>query len=192
MSLLDKYLALGWKVKPIGPNAKNPKKQIKCPNCPLTLTVSSKAPACARQELCDEVSSMADLSNVLASRRFDLGLTADDIDHVAGLTHRHTQKVEDAGRRMAETRTPSTDALLGLMVEAERDPGARDVLDMMVARGLGRLADGKTRRIPTFDTVLLVIAALGGRIKIEWGEPPRIAQRLMKLSQKDRQIGFWD
>lgn len=189
LSLLDRYLSRGWKIIPLGKNGT--RKAIKCPQagCGLTLTVSSQTRV---SKDADEVGSISELSKVIADRRLALGLTADDVDHVAGLAARHTQKIEDSGSRMVQLGFRSGEQILEAALKADEDPNAKEALDILAARGISRTTSTIRRRFATFDTILLVVTALGGRIKIEWGKPPRLAQRLSKLAQYNRQSGLWD
>lgn len=189
MSLLDRYLARGWRIVPL--RRKDSRKVIKCPQpgCGLTLAVSSATRIAGNA---DAVGSVTDLSKVIADRRLALGLTADDVDHVAGLTARHTQKIEDSGTRMVNLGFRSGELIVEAALRADEDPKARAALDILAARGIAKTDSKNRRRFATFDTILLVVTALGGRIKIEWGEPPRLAQRLSKLAKYNRQSGLWD
>ncbi|KEJ90306.1 hypothetical protein DSW25_06210 [Sulfitobacter donghicola DSW-25 = KCTC 12864 = JCM 14565] len=135
-----------------------------------------------------EVDQLVELSVALANRRYDLGLTSDDIDDCAGLGHRHVQKVEDAGRNLGESRTISSDVVMALLTQVLEEGLTEDnVLRMssMVATRSGIEGKRPPRpRIPTVDTLLLIVQALGGRLLIDWGEPPRLTRRLMDNSKR--------
>lgn len=185
MNTLQSYLDRGWRFVGARQKGSDGLCKVKCPNehCGLSLAVESRAKPSAKAV---NVEQMADLSVILANRRYRLGLTADDIDDCAGLGHRHVQKVEDAGRNIGQGKTISSDVMLGHLMRVLDEgltPDNVAILDRMIATRLG--IDGKAPkrpRVPNIDTVLLIVQALGGRLIIDWGKPPRMTQRLIKTS----------
>ena len=130
-----------------------------------------------------EVSGLPDLVAAIVARRGALGLNADAVDDAAGLGCRHTQKVEDAGRKITEDgRKPMPTILRLLTGIAECDSLTDEDRDQLahILKAVIDNAHAVRCRVPTFETAALVVAALGNRIWVEWGEPPRLTQRLMR------------
>ena len=192
---LERFLRRGWRFVPFKAGGDNSgrRRKIRCPQpgCGLCLTVDTSA---AVTKSADAVESVVELSMVLANRRNRLGLTSDDIDHCAGLGARHVQKLEDAGRLSGMSGAHSQATILYLLAKLREsgkwDYEAETLLDGMIAGRAAALEGALVGRpgAATIDTILLVVGALGGKIKIEWGEPPAVTRRLVEMSGRDRQL----
>lgn len=184
MNVLQRYLSRGWHT--IGGRRKGSGGRVKvqCPRegCGLTLHITNRT---TPRGTVVHVDQLPELSMAIANRRHELGLTAEDIDDCAGLAHRHVQKVEDAGRRIGEGRTISKDIMLDMLVQVIEHGVTvenRLVIEKMVATKLNLLEHSAQRpRVPNIDTVLLIVHAMGGRLLIDWGEPPRMTKRLIDM-----------
>jgi hypothetical protein len=189
MSTLQSYLNRGFRVVGGRYKGSGGTSKVKCPveSCGLIFGVESATKPSAKAV---EVDQMADLSMAIANRRYRLGLASDDVDYAAGLGQRHVQKVEDAGRNIGEGKTISADVMLCQLARVLEDgltPALTLALERMIATRVG--LDGKKPqrpRVPNIDTVLLVVQALGGKLMIDWGTPPRITQRLIDTSANCR------
>lgn len=130
------------------------------------------------------VCTCSELIAATVERRHVLGLTSEAVDHVTGLTTRHVQKVEDAGRGLRSgTRFTPHDAVTRILVgtQGHLDGEAGEDMAALLQAAL-RSAEGRTARprVPRLDTFALIVQALGGRLRIEWGEPPPVTRRLMQ------------
>lgn len=185
MSTLQSYLDQGFRVVGGRYRGSGGMSRVKCPveSCGHIFGVDHNAKPNGTTV---EVDQMSDLSMVIANRRYSLGLTADDIDYAAGLTHRHVQKVEDAGRNIGQGKTISNDVMLSQLarvLEEGLTPDVTMALERMFATRAGLNGKKPQRpRVPNIDTVLLVVQALGGKLMIDWGTPPRITRRLIDTS----------
>lgn len=121
-----------------------------------------------------EVPEAGAFGSLVAQRRHSLGLSSEAVDDASGLTARHVQKIEDASRRMRLGKTSTSESFIHALL--------RDGLQSReVQASLHAIVAGhRENRIPRLDTALLAIHALGGRLVIEWGEPPALTKRLMK------------
>ena len=156
---------------------------MRCPvdGCGLTLEFAGKQSK-GKGEI---VSSFSDFSRIVSQRRYDLRLTSDALDDAAGLTSRHVQKIEDAGRRAVEEGIKTDNYILALLLDISAEGQFRrhhkaQLGHLIACRSKTfdrRKTSGQTR-IPRADTLMLIIQALGGVVSIQWGEPPALTKRL--------------
>lgn len=184
MTLIDRYISRGWRLvkrRSVGEKGYTGR-QMQCPHAGCGLTLTIDADRASPKGSAVSVESLESIVREVRARRYELGLTSDDVDDAAGLVTRHTQKTEDVALRSINNRNLSPQMILGIVhraLDGDRvSDEDREVLDKILLGQIASFASQK-RRIPTIDTFMLIVGAMGGKIMVEWGDPPPITKRFM-------------
>lgn len=198
MGALERFISRGWRFLDGRSAIAKGRRKIVCPHngCGLCLTVSNATNRPDKSSVF--VDSVQDFAMEVVNRRADLGLSTDDVDYIADLGARHTQKIEDVGRQIVEgdampTRDLALSVLSSVLEELDENSASAEKIQSLLAKSMKnveRHSKFQGARVPRLDTIYLVVQALGGKLNIVWGDLPPIAKSLRRKASENPQQTF--